>query len=63
MGARAQVTAAVAGEMPQVKLTAALKLLIEVSVMIDVVEFPTVVVAEAGEATRLKSGAASTFNE
>ena len=49
-GAKEQVIVAVAGAIPQVKLTAALKPLTDVMVMVDVVVFPAVVVAEAGVA-------------
>lgn len=62
-GASEHVTVGVAGEIPQVRLTAALKLLTEVTVMVEVVVFPIVVVAEAGTALTVKSGAARTFNE
>ena len=61
-GASAQVTVGVAGEMPQVNATATLKLLIDATVIVEVLVFPTVVVAEAGAALREKSGAARTFN-
>jgi hypothetical protein len=60
-GARLQVTVALTGEMPQVNPTAELKLLIDVIVITEVVEFPTVVVAEAGVALILKSGGGKTF--
>jgi hypothetical protein len=56
-----QVTVALTGEIPQVNPTAELKLLSEVTVIVAVVEFPIVVVAEAGEALMLKSSAAPTF--
>ena len=49
-GAKEQVTVAVAGAIPQVKATAALKLFTDVTVIVDVVVFPTVVVADAGAA-------------
>ena len=56
-----QVTVALTGETAQVSVTAALKLLSDVTVMVELVEFPTVVVAEAGFAVMLKSGADPTF--
>ena len=61
-GARLQVTAAAAGEIPHVKATAALKLFTEVTVIVEVLVLPTVVVTEAGLAVRVKSGAARTFS-
>jgi hypothetical protein len=60
-GARPQVTVAFTGTIAQVNPTAELKLLSDVTVIVDVVEFPAAVVAEAGEALRLKSSAAPTF--
>ena len=50
-----QVTVAVTGATAQVKVTAALKAFNEVTVIVEVVEFPIVVVAEAGEADNPKS--------
>ena len=47
-GAKEQVIVAVAGAIPQVKATAALKLLIDVTVIVDVVLFPAVVVVDTG---------------
>jgi hypothetical protein len=60
-GARLQVTVALTGEMPQVNPTAELKLLSDVTVIVEVVLFPATVVAEAGDALMLKSSAARTF--
>ena len=60
-GVSVQVTAALTGEIAQVNPTTALKLLTDVTVMVEFVVFPTVVVAEAGEALIVKSGAAPTF--
>ena len=48
-GAKLQVTVGVAGEMPQVKATAALKLFKDVTVIVEVVVFPTVVVTDTGK--------------
>jgi hypothetical protein len=50
-----QVAVGVAGEMAQVNPTPELKLFIEVTVIVEVVEFPIVVVANAGAALKLKS--------
>jgi hypothetical protein len=60
-GANEQPIVAVAGAIPQVKLTAALNPLTEEMVMVDAVVFPAVVVAAAGAALIVKSGAAPTF--
>jgi len=60
-GDREQVTVAFTGAITQVKATAELKLLTEVTVIVEVVEFPIVVVAATGVAVMLKSGAAPTF--
>jgi hypothetical protein len=60
-GVKVQVTAALTGEIAHVNPTAALKLFTDVTVIVEVVEFPTVVVAAAGAAVRLKSGAEPTF--
>ena len=60
-GAREQVTVAFTGVIEQVKATAALKLFTEVTVIVELVEFPIVVVTDAGEALIVKSGAAPTF--
>ena len=54
-GAKPQVTVAFTGAIAQVKDTAVLKPLKEVTVMVDVVEFPATVVAEIGAALKLKS--------
>ena len=62
-GEREQVTVAFTGAIAQVRPTAALKLFTDVTVIVELVEFPIVVVAEAGVAVMLKSGAAPTFNE
>ena len=61
-GAKPQFTVALAGEMEQVKATAELKLLTEVTVIVELVLFPAVVVATAGVEFIVKSGAAPTFN-
>jgi hypothetical protein len=50
-----QVTVAFTGAIAQVKATAELKLFKDVTVIVEVVEFPIVVVADAGEALKLKS--------
>ena len=50
-----QVTVALTGEIAQVKFTAALKPLREMTVIRDEVLFPTVVVAVAGVADKPKS--------
>jgi hypothetical protein len=49
-GAKEQVIVAETGAIVQVNATAELKLLTEVTVMVDVVLFPAVVVADAGDA-------------
>ena len=54
-GDREQVTVAFTGVIAQVKATAELKLFNDVTVIVEVVEFPAAVVAEAGEADKLKS--------
>jgi hypothetical protein len=60
-GEREQVTAAFDGDIAQVKATAELKLLTDVTVIVEVVVFPTLIVAAAGVAVMLKSGAEPTF--
>jgi hypothetical protein len=60
-GESEQVTAAFTGAIVQVSATAELKLFSDVTVRVEVVEFPTFVVAETGVAVRLKSGADPTF--
>jgi hypothetical protein len=60
-GVREQLIVAETGTMAQVNATAELKLFTEVTVMVEAVVFPAVVVAEAGAAARVKSGAAPTF--
>ena len=60
-GARLQVTVELTGEIPQVNPTAELKLLMDVTVIVDVVELPAVVVADAGNALMLKSGGGKTL--
>jgi hypothetical protein len=60
-GVSVQVTEAFTGAIAQVNPTAALKLFTDVTVMVELVEFPTVVVTATGVALRLKSGAAPTF--
>jgi len=54
-GEREQVTVALAGEIEQANTTAKLKLLSDVTVIVEVVELPAAVVAETGEALKLKS--------
>jgi hypothetical protein len=54
-GAKEQVTVAFTGAIAQVKATAELKLLSEVTVMVEVVLFPAAVVADTGDAVKLKS--------
>jgi hypothetical protein len=49
------MTLAVTGDTEQANPTAELKLLSDVIVIIDVVEAPAVVVADAGKALKLKS--------
>jgi hypothetical protein len=61
-GEKLQFTVALTGVIAQVKPTAELKLLTDVTVIVEAVEFPAVVVAEAGDALIVKSGAAPTFN-
>jgi len=53
-GEREQVTVAFTGEIAQVNATAELKLFKEVTVFVEVVELPAAVVADAGEADKLK---------
>ena len=54
-GAKEQVTVAFTGAIAQVNPTAELKLLKEVTVIVEVPPFPAIVVAEVGEEPRLKS--------
>jgi hypothetical protein len=54
-GESVQVTAVVAGDTEQVSPTAELKPLTEVTLIVEVVEFPADVVAEAGDAESVKS--------
>jgi hypothetical protein len=49
-----QVTVAFTGVIAQVRVTAALKLFNDVTVIVEAVEFPIVVVAETGDAVTLK---------
>ena len=49
-GAKLQVTVAEAGAIPQVNATAALKLFTDVTVIVEVVVFPMVVVTDTGKA-------------
>ena len=49
-----QVTVELTGELAQVSVTAELKLFTEVTVIVELVEFPIVVVAETGDAVTLK---------
>ena len=62
-GAILQETVGVTGEMAHVNPTGALKLFREVTVTVDAVEFPTVVVPETGRTDRLKSGGTDTLIE
>ena len=55
VGTTLQVTVAFTGAIAQVNATAELKLLSDVTVMVEVLEFPATVVADVGEAVRLKS--------
>jgi hypothetical protein len=61
-GFKLQVIVAETGAIPQVTPTAELKLFTEVTVMVAVVVFPAVVVADTGVEVIVKSGAAPTFN-
>jgi hypothetical protein len=54
-GANEQVTVAFTGAIAQVNATAELKLFNEVTVIVEVVLLPAAVVADAGEAVKLKS--------
>ena len=54
-GEREQVTVALTGKIAQVSATAVLNPFKDVTVIVALVEFPIVVVTEAGEAERLKS--------
>ena len=54
-GEREQVTVALTGEIAQVNATAELKLLNDVTVIVEVPPFPTIAVAEIGDALKLKS--------
>ena len=54
-GEREQVTVAFTGEVAQDSATAELKLLSDVTVMVEVVELPAAVVAETGDADKEKS--------
>jgi hypothetical protein len=54
-GESEQVTVALVGDMEQDKATAELKLLIDVTVIVEVVELPAAVVADTGDADKLKS--------
>ena len=54
-GEKLQATVAVAGEMPQLKVTTELKLFSEVTLIVDVVESPAITIPETGEAPKLKS--------
>ena len=55
IGAMPQVTVGVTGETAQVNPTKELNPFKEATVIVEVVEFPAVVVAKAGDALRLKS--------
>ena len=52
---------ALVGEIVQVNPTAALKLFTDVTVIVELVVFPTVVVAEAGDAVKLKKFAETAY--
>jgi hypothetical protein len=54
-GEREQVTVELKGVIAQVNPTAELKLLNEVTVIVEVVLFPAAVVAETGDTLKLKS--------
>jgi hypothetical protein len=54
-GAKLQVTVAFTGEIAQVNPTAKLKLFNDVTVIVEVALFPAAVVADVGEAVKLKS--------
>ena len=54
-GEREQVTVAFTGEIAQVNPTAKLNPPRDVTVIVELVEFPAAVVAETGDALRLKS--------
>jgi hypothetical protein len=54
-GAKEQVTVEFTGAIVQVNATAELKLFNEVTVMVEVVLFPAAVVADTGDALKLKS--------
>ena len=54
-GANPQVTVAFTGAIAQLNATAELKLFNEVTVMVEVVLFPAAVVADTGDAVKLKS--------
>jgi hypothetical protein len=54
-GDKLQVTVEFTGAMPQVNATAKLKLFKDATVIVEVVELPAAVVAETGEALKLKS--------
>jgi hypothetical protein len=53
-GARPQVTVALTGAIEQVNATAELNPLKDVTVTVEVVELPATVVAEIGEAAKMK---------
>jgi hypothetical protein len=61
-GDKLQDIVALIGEIAQVNPTAELKLFTEVTVMVELVELPAVVVADEGIALNEKSGAATTFS-
>ena len=63
VGAREHVMVGEAGVTEQDKATDALKLFTDVTEIVEAVVLPTVVVAEAGDAIKVKSGAAKTFKE
>ena len=54
-GAKEQVTVAFTGEIAQLNATARLKPFSDVTVMFELPLFPIIIVAEAGEALKLKS--------
>ena len=55
VGTLVQVTVALTGVIAQVNATAELKLFIDVTVIVEVVEFPAAVLAETGVALKPKS--------
>ena len=60
IGAKLQDTVALTGAIAQLNPTAALKLFTDVTVIVELVLFPALVVAETGAELKLKSGVAPT---